>query len=182
MTFWQTAIHLLSNRLVLSMLLTTGIILFWFIVHVGASLIGFHMRDAHFARDSWLYVARRFEQSGRIYRWLGVRHWKDHLPEGDALAKGGFRKKHLPPGPLTISYLERFCLESRRAEFVHWLAALPGPLFFLSGNAAVGASMTLYAVLANLPCIIAQRYNRARLTRLRERLQRQESHRESRAP
>jgi len=169
------AVHiqqLLTSRLVRSILLTSGIIVFWLVVHLGASLLGFRMNDRHFEHDSWLYKIRPFERSRRLYRLLRVHQWKDRLPEGDALVKGGFRKKHLMSGPLTADYLNQFCIESRRAEYVHWIAMSPGPLFFLSGNIAVGVSMTLYATLANLPCILAQRYNRERLQRVRDRLAR----------
>ncbi|MCY0901041.1 MAG: glycosyl-4,4'-diaponeurosporenoate acyltransferase [Firmicutes bacterium] len=163
---------LLASRLVRSFLLTSGIIFFWLVVHLGASLLGFRMADRHFEHDSWLYKIRPFERSRRFYRFLRVHQWKDRLPEGDALVKDGFRKKHLMSGPLTTDYLDKFCIESRRAEYVHWIAMAPGPLFFLSGNIAVGVSMTLYAALANLPCILAQRYNRERLQRVRDRLAR----------
>jgi hypothetical protein len=60
----------------------------------------------------------------------------------------------------------RFILESKRAELVHWLAILPFWVFGLWGPPIVIPIMFVYALAVNLPCIIAQRYNRPRLLRL----------------
>lgn len=160
---------LLHNQALLSVLLTSGLFVFWLVVHLAASWIGFKRPDRAFATDTWLYRERTFERQGRIYERLGIKSWKQRLPEGDALVKDGFRKKHLPPGRLTAAYVNKFCVESRRAEWVHWLALVPGPLFFFGGHVVLGVSMTAYALLANLPCIIAQRYNRQRLQRMQRR-------------
>ena len=40
------------------------------------------------------------------------------------------------------------------------------PLFFLWNRPWVGGLMVAYGILGNLPCILVQRYNRLRLTRL----------------
>jgi glycosyl-4,4'-diaponeurosporenoate acyltransferase len=65
--------------------------------------------------------------------------------------------------------LRRFVLETRRGETCHWLAILFTPLFLL-WNPWWGFAVNLaYALLANVPCIVAQRYNRARLLALLSR-------------
>ncbi|MBK8650664.1 MAG: hypothetical protein IPN23_02960 [Elusimicrobia bacterium] len=50
-------------------------------------------------------------------------------------------------------------------ELAHWLAMTAAP-FFLWNRPWVGGLMAAYALAGNLPCVIAQRYNRARLARL----------------
>jgi len=65
--------------------------------------------------------------------------------------------------------LARFVQESRRAELTHYLAMLPAPLFFLWNPAWAGWFMIGYALVANAPCIIAQRYNRPRFKKLLEK-------------
>lgn len=40
------------------------------------------------------------------------------------------------------------------------------PFFFLWNPVALGAAMVVYALVANAPCLLVQRYNRARLLRL----------------
>jgi hypothetical protein len=42
----------------------------------------------------------------------------------------------------------------------HWLCIPPALLFFLWNPGPVGFVMILYAFVVNLPCILAQRFNR----------------------
>ena len=65
--------------------------------------------------------------------------------------------------------LHRFAAETRRAERVHWVLLGCGPLFFLWNPFPLGLAMLAYALVANLPCIVIQRYNRARLDRIGRR-------------
>ena len=54
-----------------------------------------------------------------------------------------------------------------------WLAI--APLFFLWNTPWLAGVMVLYGVAANLPCLITQRYNRARLLRILDRASRHAS-------
>jgi len=53
-----------------------------------------------------------------------------------------------------------------RAEFAHWLTMAGAPVFLLWNECWAELIMIVYALAVNLPCIIAQRYNRSRLRRL----------------
>jgi glycosyl-4,4'-diaponeurosporenoate acyltransferase len=86
------------------------------------------------------------------------------LPDGAALFKEGFEKKRLKE--TNMEYLNWFMRETCRAELTHWIVFLFGPLFFIWNLWWVGIVMILYASLANMPCIITQRYNRIRLRRI----------------
>jgi len=57
-------------------------------------------------------------------------------------------------------------IETRRAELTHWLLMVPAPFFFLWNPAWAGWVMIVYALLANCPFIMIQRYNRPRLERV----------------
>jgi glycosyl-4,4'-diaponeurosporenoate acyltransferase len=46
------------------------------------------------------------------------------------------------------------------------------PIFALWNPAALMAAMVAYAVVANLPCLVVQRYNRGRLLRVLARRER----------
>lgn len=137
----------------------------WVVVHVALGYAAHRLPVARFAGDGWLYRSRRFEDGGRFYaRALRIERWKDRLPEAGAFFGGGFSKRRLGrPDP---ARLRRFVAETRRAELAHWLMLAAGPLFFAWNPPAVGAANLAYAVAANLPCIAAQRYNRARLLRV----------------
>jgi glycosyl-4,4'-diaponeurosporenoate acyltransferase len=121
-------------------------------------------------RDSWLLRLRPVEQDGRLYvDRLGIRRWKDRVPEAGALFPGGVSKRQLP----VDGGLARFAVETRRAELGHWLALAAAPMFGLWNTPPVTAVMVVYGAATNLPCIAIQRYNRIRVTRaLRSRASR----------
>ena len=66
-------------------------------------------------------------------------------------------------------YLRRFIRETWRGELCHWGALGCAPVFFLWNPWWADVIMVSYGLLANLPCILAQRYNRLRLRRLLSR-------------
>lgn len=104
---------------------------------------------------------RAWERGGRWYRRvLRVHRWKDHLPEAGELL-GGLGKRHLPTAEQ--GGLERFGRECLRAEQAHLVQMAALPVFAL-WNPPIGMVVNaVYALGANLPCVIAVRYNRARV-------------------
>ncbi|MDH4268926.1 MAG: glycosyl-4,4'-diaponeurosporenoate acyltransferase, partial [Dehalococcoidia bacterium] len=88
-------------------------------------------------------------------------------PDGAAVFKSGFRKKHLKNQDAL--YLQRFIIETCRAELAHWVIFVFSFLFFIWNAWWIGMIMVAYALIVNIPCIIAQRYNRARLKRFDRR-------------
>ena len=120
---------------------------------------------ARLRRAGWLFRLRRGpERVARRYeRWLRVKRWKDLLPEAGDLFEGGFSKRHVLRHDRP--YLERFAVETRRAELTHWLVMAIAPLFFLWNPWWLATAMVGYAIVANVPCLLVQRYNRARLLR-----------------
>jgi glycosyl-4,4'-diaponeurosporenoate acyltransferase len=132
-----------------------------------SALVGFvaHKRPvAAFADDTWLYRLRDFERAGAFYERIAIRRWKDRLPEAGGLFTGGFSKRSVRTLDRTV--LERFVAETRRAEWTHWMIMSITPVFVLWNWWWVDVLMVVYALCANLPCLVVQRYNRARLSRL----------------
>jgi glycosyl-4,4'-diaponeurosporenoate acyltransferase len=112
----------------------------------------------------WFHPPESPEGADFHERWFGIRHWKDRLPDGAAWFGGGFAK-----GRLRCSdpdYLRRFIAETWRGELCHWGAFLFVPVFFLWNPWWGNLVMAAYAIAANGPCILAQRYNRIRMTGL----------------
>jgi len=143
----------------------------WPAFQVIAALLSLVMKNSRFSSKSFLYRCRKWEDGGKIYQKIfRVRNWKKYLPDGGALIKGGYAKKHL----LTLSKesLEMFLVESCRAEFSHFLAILPFWVFGFFAPPFVIILMFLYAIAVNMPCIITQRYNRPRIERLLEERER----------
>jgi glycosyl-4,4'-diaponeurosporenoate acyltransferase len=117
------------------------------------------------SRDNWLFRLRPFETGGRFYeRWLRIKRWKDLLPDAGELFRGGISKRALVTHDR--ERLERFAAETRRAELAHWLILGAAPWFFLWNPWWLGLAMAGYGIVANVPCVAIQRYNRARLLRM----------------
>jgi glycosyl-4,4'-diaponeurosporenoate acyltransferase len=138
----------------------------WATWSVVTGLVGARWPDRRLAHDGMVTTLRRAEHQGRLYRHLGIRIWKRALP--DLGRFGGGRSKR-PGRTRDAARWEQLLVDTRRAELVHWavVAALPVVLIWSGGVLAL--SMIAYALAANLPCVAAQRYNRARLTALADR-------------
>ena len=136
----------------------------WLGIHAVTGYAAYRLPLRRLQRDGWLLRLRPIEDGGRLYERLGIRRWKDRLPEAGALFGGGISKRRLPS--TAEGGLRRFAAETRRAELAHWAAMAAGPLFFLWNPPAVGVVMVLYAIVVNAPFIAIQRYNRARLDRV----------------
>lgn len=141
----------------------------WLVIHFGVSWAFSQPPATFFNPDHWLMRERAFEKDGRVYKSLfKVKAWKGRLPDGAALFKKGFRKKKMAEsGP---QYVELFIRETCRAEATHWVAFFFAFIFFIWNLWWVGLVMVVYAVAANAPCIITQRYNRIRFRRVLRRL------------
>jgi glycosyl-4,4'-diaponeurosporenoate acyltransferase len=111
-----------------------------------------------------------WERRGGIYETIfRIKAWKDRLPDAARWFEGGFAKRALAQSD--AGYLERFARETWRGELCHWAALACAPIFFLWNPWWGDLIIAAYALAANLPCILVQRYNRARLQRALTRRQ-----------
>ena len=143
-----------------------------------ADILGWPILQLSIAR-ACLYVPERYlvssgaptglqRREARFYREaLRIRRWKRRLPDGVGLVGGAFPKRRLAFHDR--GYLRRFAMETRRAEMAHWCMLFCFPLFYPWNPTWACAVMTLYAVAANLPCILVQRFNRTVILRRLER-------------
>jgi len=138
-------------------------ILTWLVIHLGVAGLGTRLAPTRFDPAGWLFRGRHWERGGRFYEAVfAIKVWKHRLPDGAALFKLGFRKKRIQ-GHGAV-YLNRFLIETCRSEAVHWIVLGFSLVFFFWNSWGVGIVMVLYGGVANLPCILVQRYNRLRLT------------------
>jgi glycosyl-4,4'-diaponeurosporenoate acyltransferase len=140
----------------------------WGVFHASTGYAAHRLDEDRLSRDGWLLGPRRFETAGRWYRrWLRIDSWKDKVPEAGDLFAGGVSKRHLPA--FDVDGLQLFVRETRRAELAHWWAMAAGLLFVLWNPPLAAGLLVGYGVLANLPFITIQRYNRFRTLALIER-------------
>lgn len=107
-----------------------------------------------------------WEKGGRIYLKLGIRKWKDRLPDMSRLMPDMVRKD-LGSDPAVL--VQETCV----AECVHWaLTLLSAGIFFLWRSGWAALLWLVYNVLGNVSFIVIQRYNRPRLQKLAEKTRR----------
>lgn len=142
-------------------------LLAWPVIQVSIAGIATCLDRHRFAEDRRLFRVRAWEL--RVFdRILRVRLWKRMLPDGAEWLKAGFPKKSLRSRD--HRYLREYAIESRRGEAAHWAMLGFLPLFFLWDPPWADVVMTVYALASNVPCIVAQRYNRGRIEGLLNRL------------
>ena len=94
---------------------------------------------------------------------LHIGLWKDYIP-----CVGEFDKKTLKGD--SVEYLSLFILETIRAELAHVFCLLSTLLVLYLYRPRYSLIIPLFYFAINVPCLIIQRYNRARLERILNRL------------
>ena len=135
----------------------------WGIVPLILAYLCLLIPDRFFEPTRFFWRTHAFERGGSIYeRVFHIRSWKHLLPDGGGVwKKRSYKKKSLTD--FSEQNLKRFLIETSRGELVHWLGILPFWVFGLFAPPVVIWIMLGYALIVNLPCIIAQRYNRPRV-------------------
>ncbi|AZB42574.1 glycosyl-4,4'-diaponeurosporenoate acyltransferase [Bacillus sp. FJAT-42376] len=136
-------------------------------IQLGVSWLMSRAPSQYFNYFQWVFQKWKWEKDGKIYEHLGIKSWKDKLPDAGGWFKNGRSKKRLRGR--SAETLEQFILETKRGELAHWLQILPCLLFFLWNSVLGGWIILIYAFAFNLPFIAVQRYNRMRLSRALER-------------
>lgn len=137
-------------------------VLAWVVIHLSIGYWSSKIPLNRLNPNHWLFQTFNWEKDGEVYqKFFRVRSWKKFIPNGSRLYRGGFSIKNLTAND--PAYLNRCLKETVRADICHWLMILPGYLFFLWNNVALGWVMVIYAHLNNLVPIIMQRFNRPRI-------------------
>ena len=111
--------------------------------------------------DRNIVIPTSKKTASRIERYTKIRKWKDVVPEAGAFFKNGVSKKKLTG--MSKEELVNFKRETKRAELAHYLFAAILPVFFLFNPFLMSIAMGVYALFANLPFILIQRFNRCRI-------------------
>lgn len=139
-----------------------SIAIFW---HLIITIISIYVSVDFFDYRKRLYKIRSWERGDFYVKWLKIKLWKDKLPQ--FVLNGGFSKKHLIKfTKISKEYLEKFLVETCRAEWNHLMCSLSGVVlcFFYKDLFFV------VPIILNLPFICVQRFNRIRLLSLRSRI------------
>lgn len=136
-----------------------GLLLYWgccqLLIALWSSSWSYSSIRRSFSTNKWLCPDDR--ERG-IYQKLRVAKWKDVLPDA-----GGWFSSSQSKKTVKREEINSFFYETVRAEQSHWLQILPVLPFFWMNDTILLFWMVVYGVLVNVPFIIIQRYNRARI-------------------
>lgn len=136
----------------------------WIIWSILVGTIANWLPDRYFQNETAITRLRKFETQNWFQKGLKVHIVKKYLPEKGVMFGKGTSKKTLPKNQ--AGGLNKFLIETRRAEYVHWIVIFAW-VFTLSFNPTWAVFAVAILLLGgNLPCILVQRYNRLRLLRI----------------
>lgn len=111
-----------------------------------------------------------FEANGTFYeKYLKIHLWKDLIPQFSKMFHFGYRKDKIPVRD--IPHYEMFMIETIRAEITHILLILFSPLYYICFSKGWALFAVMASIIANLPCIVIQRYNRIRISKIITRME-----------
>lgn len=143
------------------------------VIGILAHVIGEALPRRWFDASRFPYRAYAFERNGRFYEALGIRKWKNVLPDKSRIAPGTYRKAIRGSAQQhSAVHMERLLQETCVAECVHWALLVISPILLFTMESPAAYVMTPLYGLSNLPYIMIQRYNRPRLAVLSARMQR----------
>lgn len=132
------------------------------VLGIVSQFVGMLLPRKLFKSDGLFFRSYFWEKDGSVYEKLGVRRWKDKLPDMSRLFKNTMVPKRFENG-FCVKGAEDLVKETCVAESVHCGLALFGFLCVFIWRGIGGKLVWASYALANLPFIIVQRYNRPRL-------------------
>lgn len=130
--------------------------------------------DRLYPAESPRYRVRSWEK--KLYLKLGVRVWKDHIPDLGGI--GGFSKRRLQ-APDDPAYIEKFVIECHKGVLTHRLCYPLGILVMLTLPGVCALTIALPVAVINLILnalpTMALRYNTPMLLGMLKRMKRKQS-------
>ena len=123
-----------------------------------------------FKPEKGLFRSFPVERNGTIYEKLGIRKWHRKVLDMSRILPGW-----MPAKKLSCDYEQNLPVMIREtcvAEVIHISVSIAGLRCLWMWPGVGGVTVTaIHIVLLNLPFILIQRYNRPRLIRLQEKLE-----------
>lgn len=134
--------------------------------HLTVLVTCMNLSTSFFNPKKRMYAVRKWEKNGSFYiNVLKIKKWKDNLPQ--FISKKGFSKRSLKSlSQLSKEYLEKFIVETCRAEWNHFMCSMYWVISICINSTFYALLFSLIPILANLPFLLIQRFNRIRLYRL----------------
>lgn len=137
-------------------------------VGIPSFFLGEKLPRSMFEPDRFPFRSFEWENEGRIYEKIGIQQWKTHIPDMSKYIRRTFAKQgNLMRDP---QHLRKLVKETCSAEFVHWMLILLSPVFAILMD-EFGLLCTIIYILGNLLFVIIQRYNRPRILKIIQRIE-----------
>ena len=141
------------------------------VLGILSHFVGQALPRARFSAESFPYRTADWENGGKVYEKLGIKHWKDALPDMSRIMPDMVKKKMT--GQNREQGMDVLIAETCVAECVHyWLIVLSLGIFLFWRGVWALVFWLVYNILGNVPFILIQRYNRPRLVLLEQRRRR----------
>lgn len=141
------------------------------VLGILSHFVGQALPRARFSAESFPYRTADWENGGRVYEKLGIKRWKDALPDMSRIMPDMVKKKLT--GQNREQGMDVLIAETCVAECVHyWLIVLSLGIFLFWRGVWAVVFWLVYNILGNVPFILIQRYNRPRLVLLEQRRKR----------
>lgn len=130
------------------------------------------LAGSSFRADCFPFRSFSLEHEGKLYQKIGIQRWQNRVPDISRIIPGIVPRKEIPRRP-DADTLRRMINETCVAETTHLLLCIAGAALLWIWPGAGGAVMfAVYALLGNFPFILIQRYNRPRLRKLLNNMER----------
>ncbi len=147
----------------------------WCLIYMGLLGVLSHIIGEALPRQWFLYDAVPFkpyawEHGGKVYEKLGIRRWKDHVPDMSRIMQD-MTPKRIAWGNGT-EHIQRLIAETCVAELIHQILCVFAFGIYCIMPTGGGLFLTIvYILLFNVPFILIQRYIRPQLVHLAARLE-----------
>lgn len=153
---------LTSNAIVEGITITIGVTLYHFAMRLAVgTMIDWIMKNQADHKSIW-FREKRFER--KLYKWMRVRKWRKYIPTYDPDIFDASRKT-----------VKEIVGATCQAEIIHEvimaLSLLPIALIPFLGGAAALIITSVLSMLIDSVFVILQRYNRPKLVRVMERVE-----------
>ena len=142
-----------------------------YLVEIGllSNVVAVFFPRKWFHADRYPFRQCKWERKGRIYIRLGIRKWKDRVPDMSKLLPFLYRKK--VTRQRSEENMQRLIQETCVAELVHVLLCVAALWVIRLWPGKGGWILWLCYCVGNVPFIMIQRFNRPRLCAALTRMQ-----------
>lgn len=143
-------------------------VIYVLVLGIASHYIGEALPRRWFYWNRFPFCTWKWERNGKIYELVGIKAWKDHMPDMSRMMKDMVPKRVgiCPTSDEVWLLVQETCV----AEIVHAALCVLSPALYFFWKNWIGIFLGAVVILGNLPFIMIQRYNRPALVSLAKRL------------